>query len=63
MFRSGRFPAGLFARLLPLQEAQLIFETILSLSLIGVVGAIVRAVGWWRDAPRSSYVRRSHRNR
>jgi hypothetical protein len=49
--------------MLPLQEAQLIFETILSLSLIGVVGAIVRAVGWWRDAPRSTYVRRTHRNR
>jgi hypothetical protein len=49
--------------MLPLPEAKMIFETILSLSLIGVVGAIVRAVGWWRDTPRGSYDRRTHRNR
>jgi hypothetical protein len=39
----------------------MIFETALYLSLIGIVGAIVRAVGWGRDALYGPYVRRSHR--
>ncbi len=39
----------------------MIFETALSLSLIGIVGAIVRAVGRARDVLHGPYIRRSYR--
>jgi hypothetical protein len=41
----------------------MIFETALYLSLIGIVDGIVRVVGWWRDVPHGSHVRRGRRNR
>jgi len=50
------------ARMRSLQENQMIFETALSLSLIGVVGAIVRVVEWHRYALRGPYIRRDRRN-
>jgi len=39
----------------------MIFETVLYLSLIGLVGAIVRAVGWFRDVRHGPSIRRGYR--
>jgi hypothetical protein len=47
--------------MLPLQEIRMISETALYLSLIGIVVAIVRAVGWGRDMLSGPYVRRGQR--
>ncbi len=40
----------------------MIFETALSLTLIGIVGAIVRVVEWQRNVLRGPYIRRNRRN-
>jgi hypothetical protein len=61
VFKSGPFPPNLFASLPSLQEAQVIFETILYLSLIGLVGAIVKAVAWLREARQGPAIRRGYR--
>jgi len=45
-----------------LQEIRMIFETALSLTLIGIVGAIVRVVEWQRNVLRGPYIKRNRRN-
>jgi hypothetical protein len=40
----------------------MIFETVMYLSLIGLVGAVVKAVGWLRDVRHAPTIRREHRN-
>jgi hypothetical protein len=41
----------------------MILETALSLTLIGIVGGIVRAIEWWRDMQHGPSIRRDPRNR
>jgi len=62
MFKSDPCLTHLSARMRALQEIRMIFETALSLSLIGVVGAIVRVFEWRRDMLRGPRFRRGHRN-
>lgn len=62
MFKSDPCLRHLSARMRALQEIRMIFETALSLTLIGIVGAIVRVVEWQRNVLRGPYIRRNRRN-
>ena len=62
VFKSGPCSPDFSARMRALQEIRMIFETALSLTLIGIVGAIVRVVEWQRNVLRGPYIRRNRRN-